>query len=313
MDDAPPPVRPGASGTPDPSAPAGFAGRGRHAPRRWRCGARGRRLPRARRCATVGSLASTIRRSQPPRWSGSARPATDSTTTRRRSSLGDRRPARRDAARRTRPGGTSRPRASAAATCPGPSRPTARPTGARRREDKAEIATRLGWLTKETGDARASAVLRQGSRATGRYLGQHDHHGGDGHRVADRAVVGAKAKPLVRAFQLDKAAVAQGEYWRLWTVTLLHGSLLHLFFNMYALYLVGPIVERWYGSIRFLLFYLTLRRRGLGRQLRLRRRSAVRRRFWGDLRAVRHAAGGRPVAPPGRPPEPGARRARSAC
>ena len=42
----------------------------------------------------------------------------------------------------------------------------------------------------------------------------------------------------------------------MWTVTLLHGSFLHLFFNMYALYLAGPIVERWYGSIRFLLIYL---------------------------------------------------------
>ena len=39
-------------------------------------------------------------------------------------------------------------------------------------------------------------------------------------------------------------------------MTLLHGDLLHLGFNMYALYLAGTVVERWYGSIRFLLFYL---------------------------------------------------------
>ena len=59
--------------------------------------------------------------------------------------------------------------------------------------------------------------------------------------------------------------MAAGEYWRLFTVTLVHGSpepgffapsLAHLGFNMYALYLVGPIVERWYGGARFLLFYL---------------------------------------------------------
>ena len=55
---------------------------------------------------------------------------------------------------------------------------------------------------------------------------------------------------------LDKAAVANGEYWRLWTVTLVHGDWLHLFFNMYALFLVGPVVERWYGSILFVVFYL---------------------------------------------------------
>ena len=49
-----------------------------------------------------------------------------------------------------------------------------------------------------------------------------------------------------------------GEYWRLWTVTLLHSPSdpLHLVFNMYALWLSGTIVERWYGSIRFLAFYL---------------------------------------------------------
>ena len=39
-------------------------------------------------------------------------------------------------------------------------------------------------------------------------------------------------------------------------MTLLHGDLLHLAFNMYALYLAGTIVERWYGSLRFLAFYL---------------------------------------------------------
>ena len=39
-------------------------------------------------------------------------------------------------------------------------------------------------------------------------------------------------------------------------VTLLHVDLLHLGFNMYALYLAGTIVERWYGPLRFLAFYL---------------------------------------------------------
>jgi membrane associated rhomboid family serine protease len=61
---------------------------------------------------------------------------------------------------------------------------------------------------------------------------------------------------LQQALWLDKFAVADGEYWRLWTVTLLHGGLLHLAFNMYALWIVGPLVERWYGGPRFLLFYL---------------------------------------------------------
>ena len=45
---------------------------------------------------------------------------------------------------------------------------------------------------------------------------------------------------LLRVLWLDKAAVADGEYWRLWTVTLVHADPLHLLFNMYALYLAGP-------------------------------------------------------------------------
>ena len=58
------------------------------------------------------------------------------------------------------------------------------------------------------------------------------------------------------ALWLDKAAVAGGEYWRLWTVTLVHADWLHLAFNMWALWIVGPLVERWYGPLRFLVFYL---------------------------------------------------------
>ncbi len=159
--------------------------------------------------------------------------------------------------RPTPPGATSRPPGSATATCAARSTPTARPTVGRPHEDKAEIANRLGWLTKETGD----------TRAAGRYFARAR---GDGPPVtatwsiiAITSIVSLTAMfsadgagDLRRFLQLDKLAVADGEYWRLWTVTLLHGDLLHLFFNMYALFLVGTIVERWYGSIRFVAFYL---------------------------------------------------------
>ena len=36
----------------------------------------------------------------------------------------------------------------------------------------------------------------------------------------------------------------------------MHADFIHLAFNMYALWIVGPLVERWYGQIRFLVFYL---------------------------------------------------------
>ncbi len=58
------------------------------------------------------------------------------------------------------------------------------------------------------------------------------------------------------ALSLDKSAVAGGQWWRLASVVLLHANLIHLFFNMYALFLVGPLVERIYGPLTFAAMYL---------------------------------------------------------
>jgi rhomboid protease GluP len=52
------------------------------------------------------------------------------------------------------------------------------------------------------------------------------------------------------------AAIVAGEYWRLLTPMLLHGSITHILFNMYALYSFGRGLERIYGHTRFLLLYL---------------------------------------------------------
>jgi rhomboid protease GluP len=54
------------------------------------------------------------------------------------------------------------------------------------------------------------------------------------------------------------ALVAQGQYWRLFTAMFLHDYPLplHLFFNMYALYILGPQIEAAYGATRFLTIYL---------------------------------------------------------
>ncbi len=124
-------------------------------------------------------------------------------------------------------------------------------------EDRAEIASRLGWLNKELGDKRASQ----------RYFARA--RGDSGLISATTAIIlvtvgvsiAALYTPIGQQYlqsllALDKAAVANGEYWRLLTVTLVHGGLLHLAFNMYALWLVGPIVERFYGSLVFLVMYL---------------------------------------------------------
>jgi rhomboid protease GluP len=50
--------------------------------------------------------------------------------------------------------------------------------------------------------------------------------------------------------------ILQGQLWRLITPVLLHGSILHLGFNMYALNALGPELERHYGHWRFLALYL---------------------------------------------------------
>ena len=130
--------------------------------------------------------------------------------------------------------------------------------------DKPEIANRLGWLAKETGNVRASR--RYFARGRGSVL-----------PIATYAILGLTvAVSLTAAFAqdgtglyetlwLDKLQVQRGEVWRLLTVALLHGdpdpgailyTLMHLGLNMYALYLVGPTVERIYGPWRFALFYV---------------------------------------------------------
>jgi membrane associated rhomboid family serine protease len=52
------------------------------------------------------------------------------------------------------------------------------------------------------------------------------------------------------------AVVAQGEYWRLFTALFLHGGFTHLLFNVFALYILGPPLERSIGTIRFAVCYL---------------------------------------------------------
>ena len=47
-----------------------------------------------------------------------------------------------------------------------------------------------------------------------------------------------------------------GEWYRLVTSMFLHGSILHLLFNMYVLVALGPTLERILGHVRFLVLFL---------------------------------------------------------
>ncbi len=59
-------------------------------------------------------------------------------------------------------------------------------------------------------------------------------------------LLGAKVNPLI----------ASGQYWRLITSAFLHVDILHIAFNMYALYNFGLITENIYGSRKFLFIYM---------------------------------------------------------
>jgi membrane associated rhomboid family serine protease len=52
------------------------------------------------------------------------------------------------------------------------------------------------------------------------------------------------------------AIAADGEWYRLITSAFLHGGLLHIGFNMYVLWILGPVLERAMGSVRFVVLYL---------------------------------------------------------
>jgi membrane associated rhomboid family serine protease len=121
-------------------------------------------------------------------------------------------------------------------------------------EDRAEIASRLGWLLKEQGNsgaARRYFARSRGSAPVGVALVVLG--------VTIAVSILATLSPesgIYEALWLDRFDVLRGELYRLLTVTLLHDGPIHLLFNMYALYLLGPIVEQIWGSRLFAAFYL---------------------------------------------------------
>ena len=62
---------------------------------------------------------------------------------------------------------------------------------------------------------------------------------GDGHRFGD----------------LTLHDLGRGEVWRLITCTFVHYSLIHISLNVLAFFLLGTLVESWYGAPQFILIY----------------------------------------------------------
>jgi rhomboid protease GluP len=125
-------------------------------------------------------------------------------------------------------------------------------------EERAGIQSRLGWLNKEMGNQR-TAQRYFGRARTGVFT-----------PIATYAIIAVTSivslftllgpsptsDTLLNLLRLDKQAVQAGEYWRLLTVALTHGSIIHLAFNMYALYIIGPLAEALYGRAAYVAIYL---------------------------------------------------------
>lgn len=69
---------------------------------------------------------------------------------------------------------------------------------------------------------------------------------------------------IVDAGALSRERVQNGEYWRLFSATFLHGSIDHIFGNMIALYVLGISCERAFGHFKTAVIYLMA---GLGGSL----------------------------------------------
>jgi membrane associated rhomboid family serine protease len=63
-------------------------------------------------------------------------------------------------------------------------------------------------------------------------------------------------RTLVFDTGLVVAGVAQGQWWRLVSSMFVHTELLHLFFNMFAIWIFGPQLEQLLGRLRFAALYL---------------------------------------------------------
>jgi len=73
---------------------------------------------------------------------------------------------------------------------------------------------------------------------------------------AGSLVGGASNKVMVQLGADNPLLIANGEYWRLFTNMFLHFGILHLALNMYALFIIGNVVEVELGRARFIGLFL---------------------------------------------------------
>lgn len=77
-------------------------------------------------------------------------------------------------------------------------------------------------------------------------------------RMATGALWGAFSEPVLLAFgaKTNYLIRYEHEWWRLVTPVFIHVNLPHLLVNMYSLWVLGPWVEKLYGSAKFVVFWI---------------------------------------------------------
>jgi len=131
--------------------------------------------------------------------------------------------------------------------------------------ERGAIANRLAWLLKESGHD--FAARRQFNRARGAYATYLPLVTNAllvitvAVFLIDSALGGGLSMlggggPLLEAGFVAAPQVAAGEWWRILTSAFLHLGIVHIGFNMYALWLFGPVIEELYGHVEYLAIYL---------------------------------------------------------
>jgi len=61
---------------------------------------------------------------------------------------------------------------------------------------------------------------------------------------------------VINVYCTHGPSIRAGQYYRLFTGMFLHGSLMHLLFNCYSLYVIGTQIESFFGKFKYLIIYL---------------------------------------------------------
>ena len=69
-------------------------------------------------------------------------------------------------------------------------------------------------------------------------------------------VLSGEYNKIISSYGMFTPAIMNGEYYRLFTCMFLHGGIIHLGCNMYALYVLGPQIESFFGKWKYLFIYI---------------------------------------------------------